>query len=95
VIGTAMTAIALFALTSTPERETHGAFIDALTARCGAAPWVLVDESTFRRRFTGPDAEQRLQERRATWQALLQGHGATAVFVDLLEPEYAGAGRSA
>jgi hypothetical protein len=95
VIGTAMPAIALFASTATPERETHGAFIDALTARCGATPWVLVDESTFRQRFTGPGAAQRLQERRAAWQAVLQGHGATGVFVDLLEPEFAGAGRSA
>jgi hypothetical protein len=74
--------VALFALTATPEHESHGAFIDALAARCPAAARliVLIDESAFRRRF-GDDA--RLVQRRSAWQRLLQERGQTALFADL------------
>lgn len=69
------TVVALFALTATPERETHGAFVRALA---GALPprctlRVVVDESGFRRKLGGgSDAPLRLQQRRSAWQRLLQ-----------------------
>jgi hypothetical protein len=82
-------AVPLFALTATPERETHGAFLAALFAADAAAPRVLlVDESGFRRRFGGAQGEARLAERRAAWQRLADAADAMPWFEDLalLEP---------
>lgn len=69
------TVVALFAMTATPERETHGAFARALAAalppRC--ALHVVIDESGFRRnQGSGSDAELRLRQRRSAWERLLQ-----------------------
>lgn len=80
--------VPLFALTATPERETHAAFLHALAALGGYEPGqegfdVLVDESAFRSRF---DAT-RLAQRRAAWQALLTDAGRRALFVDLAQPD--------
>lgn len=66
--------VALFALTATPERETHGAFITALAQalpeRCSLQ--VVVDESVFRQRLgAAADAAQRLQQRQQAWSRLL------------------------
>jgi hypothetical protein len=75
---------ALFALTATPERETHGAFVRALAAhRPAGGLLVLVDESGFRARFTGADGARRLAERRSAWQRMLADEGVDPVFVDL------------
>jgi hypothetical protein len=68
------TVVALFALTATPERETHGVFLDALAralpARCKLH--VVVDESGFRQRFgAAADGAARLAQRREAWQVLL------------------------
>ena len=67
--------VALFAMTATPERETHGAFVRALAAalpqRCTLK--VAVDESGMRRNVgVGGDAQSRLDQRRAAWARLLQ-----------------------
>ena len=64
----------LFAATATPERETHGAFVQAVAAqRPQASLIVLVDESGLRRQFgAAADASPRLQQRREAWQRLLQ-----------------------
>lgn len=70
----------LLALTATPERETHGAFLAALAPH-RRGPWprlVLIDELGFRR-FD----ERRRAERRAAWQAMLADLGLEAVFIDL------------
>lgn len=79
--------VALFALTATPERETHGAFVTALVkalpARCRLQ--VVVDESVFRQRL-GPsiDALVRLQQRQQAWSRLLHDLSLPApVFADL------------
>ena len=63
--------VALFALAATPERESHGAFLDALAS---AAPVhrVLIDESLWRERF--PDS--RRAERRELWRRWLRERGA-------------------
>ena len=78
--------VALFALTATPERETHGAFVQALAARLpsGTRLRVLVDEAGFRERFGGADGAARLQQRRSAWRGLMQalGHDEPR-FVDL------------
>ena len=81
--------VLLFALTATPERETHGALVAALTQALAAWPAprpllrVAVDESGFRQRLGGPDGVQRLAQRRAAWEALLIGQGVVPGFVDL------------
>lgn len=76
---------AVFALTATPERENHGAFVRALVARAGAARvQVIVDESTFRQRFAGAgDFDFRRTQRRHAWEAMLRDAGRQATFVDL------------
>ena len=84
--------VVLFALTATPERETHGAFLRALAALrgSGAAPLdVMVDESGFRQRLAGATLVERLAQRRTAWQALLDGLGPAplpARFIDLGAP---------
>lgn len=84
-------AVALFPLTATPEREAHGAFVRAL-ARSSGGLRVLVDESGFRRRFTGAEGATRLAQRRTAWERLLRDEGVEPLFVDLAEsPEPAGA----
>lgn len=81
--------LVLFALTATPERETHAAFLRSLAALRGstAAPLdVWVDESGFRQRLAGATLAERLSQRRAAWQALLGAAGigpGAARFVDL------------
>lgn len=80
------TLVLLFALTATPEAETHGAFLAAVAARQGqgARRLVLIDESGFRARFT--DDAARLAQRRAAWERLLAAHGERPAFVDLAHP---------
>jgi Protein of unknown function (DUF2868) len=84
--------VVVFALTATPERESHGAFLRALALHRGAgAPptVVLIDESGFRQRLAGATLAERLAQRRAAWQALLDTVGAAplpARFVDLSRP---------
>jgi len=88
----APTVLLLFSLTATPERETHGAFVQALAALRPApgALLVWVDESAFRQRLGGLADAGRLAQRRAAWQALLQGLGAAPQFVDLGDAPTAG-----
>ncbi len=73
--------LALFALTATPEHETHGRFVQALADATGHRPVVLIDESGFRQRFGD---SPRLAERRTAWRALLAPIGIAAVFADLV-----------
>jgi hypothetical protein len=82
------TVVALFALTATPERETHGAFLRALASRVGPPDGlaVMVDESGFRQRLAGAMLAERLAQRRAAWQALVASQGLSARFVDLSPP---------
>jgi len=82
---------ALFSLSATPERENHGAFLGALRAGLAGAsePLAILDESAFRRRFA--DTPERLQERRAAWQALLDESRVQGVFVDLENPDFVAA----
>ena len=78
---------ALFAATTTPERETHGAFLRTLQGKLGSrgALTVLVDESGWRQRSgSASDAELRLTQRRAAWQRMLHDLSLPAPrFIDL------------
>jgi hypothetical protein len=76
----------LFAATATPERETHGAFVQAVAAlRPAATLQVLIDESGLRQQFgSGADGASRLRQRREAWQRLLQTLSVPAPkFIDL------------
>ena len=83
------TVVALLALSATPERETHGAFVRTLAAtlpaRCELQVWV--DSSGYRQRLgAAPEAGSRLAQRRSAWQHLLAEMALPApVFVDLAE----------
>ena len=91
--------VTLFAMTATPERDTHGRFLRAVQARCAGMPrpprcLVVIDESGFRQRLAAADLGARLAQRRAAWQALLDETGLSACFADLgraLAAEPAGA----
>ncbi|MEO8124468.1 MAG: DUF2868 domain-containing protein [Burkholderiales bacterium] len=76
--------IALFPLTATPERETHGAFVRALSAHhtAGTPLRVLVDETDFRTRF-GAEGEARLAQRHDAWRRLFADEGLEPEFIDL------------
>ena len=79
--------VALFALSATPERETHGDFLRQLMALASARATscrAMVDESGYRARLAAADRERRLDERRRAWRSLLAEVGAGEPwFVDL------------
>jgi hypothetical protein len=76
-------ALALFDMNATPEVEQQGRLLqslaDALPA--GVPVLVVVNESAFLARFAG--LPERIDQRRAAWQALAGRFGTTAVFIDL------------
>ncbi|MEP7183434.1 MAG: DUF2868 domain-containing protein [Betaproteobacteria bacterium] len=84
--------IALFNATATPERESHGAFLDHLAARLapGGTLTALVDEGAFRDR--SGNAPTRLEERRALWRALCADRQVACAFAALGAPDLADAG---
>lgn len=76
----------LFTASATPERETHGAFVQAMAAlRPAAKLSLLIDESGLRRQFgSGHDGSQRLRQRREAWQRMCQALSLPAPhFIDL------------
>lgn len=67
--------VALFAMTATPEREAHGAFVRALARALppSCTLQVVVDESGFRRKLgVASDAQSRIHQRRIAWERLFQ-----------------------
>lgn len=80
--------VALFNASATPEREVHGAFLEALAAR-GASPVALVDASAWAAHWAGEPA--RLDARRAAWQRLGDDAGVHMVFAELAAPDVAAA----
>jgi len=71
----------LFSMGATPEKENHGAAIDALVAEGGEGATVLLDQSALVRL----DAA-RLRERVELWREFCIFHGAQPFVVDLLAP---------
>ena len=82
----------LFALTATPERESHGAVVQTVVQALAALPAprpqlrVAVDTAGYRQRLPGPDGDERLAQRRAAWEALLLGVGVVPGFIELAAP---------
>ena len=80
--------LALVDLATTPEDDTHGAFVRALRRAAPAVPLlVLADETAFRTRYAHIPA--RLAERRAAWRLWAQTLGVGLVCVDLAQPDSA------
>lgn len=73
LVGRPTLLLARFDLSATPEAEVHGRWLRALqtaTRQAGAPRCVLViEESSFVQRF-GQTAPERIEQRRAAWQAL-------------------------
>jgi len=84
--------VCIFNLSATPERENHGALVAALSAHiAGRAPLIaIVDATDFTGRFA--DQPQRIVERQASWQKMLEGEGVEPLFVQLATPDLRQAG---
>jgi hypothetical protein len=70
--------VVLMALNATPERESHGAFLQRLPAHLspGSTLRVLLDSTAFEQRLAGqPDAAARQAQRLQAWQQLLHDAG--------------------
>ena len=82
-----LTAV-LFNLAATPENENHGAFLDHLLRASPRGVAVLVDESSLAERLAAQaGGRTRVDERIALWQEFCAHHHATAMIVNLLEPQ--------
>jgi hypothetical protein len=71
--------VLVFPLAQTPEPEVHGEFVERLRERLDGAGWqmrVVLETATYRRRVGSDD---RVRERRATWDRLLRDLQLTAL----------------
>ncbi|MBP8270426.1 MAG: DUF2868 domain-containing protein [Sphaerotilus sp.] len=84
LVGRPTLLLARFDLSATPETEVHGRWLRALqtaTRQSGAPRGVLVvEESGFVQRF-GQSAPERIEQRRAAWQALATDAGMAVLAV--------------
>ncbi len=89
--GAGTTFVALFNASATPEREVHGAFLDALTRQSTGAEALLalVDEGAWAARWRSEPA--RMSDRRAAWRQMGEEVHVSMVFVDLSAPDLAAA----
>jgi hypothetical protein len=74
--------VVVFTLAQTPEPEVHGDFLGRLQQRldrAGAALVVVLEMASYRARV---GVEDRVRERRATWERLLHDLGVTALELD-------------
>lgn len=84
-------AAAVFNLTATPERDSHGAFIEALRSAAPHTPLIaIVDISDFVDRFAADP--RRLGERERAWRQILEPHRIEPLFVRLVDPDLHEAG---
>jgi hypothetical protein len=83
----AASVIALFNATATPEREAHGAFLDALAGQLGSGGILvaLVADDAFRER--SGNEPMRLEERRLAWRALCSDRRVACVMATLAAPD--------
>jgi len=90
--------LVVFNLSSTPEEEVQGLFLDRLeqmTRRSErhAAIEVWLDESSFSERFRDGDGyDERLKQRRGAWTRLLAKREIEPQFIDVVTAEFLGAG---
>jgi hypothetical protein len=81
----------VFNLTATPERDSHGAFIEALRSAAPHTPLIaIVDISDFVDRFAADP--RRLGERERAWRQILEPHRIEPLFVRLVDPDLHEAG---
>ena len=86
--------LVVFNLSSTPEEEVQGLFLDRLeqmTRRSErhAAIEVWLDESSFSKRFRDGDGyEERLKQRRGAWTRLLAKREIEPQFIDVVTAEF-------
>jgi hypothetical protein len=69
----------VFTLAQTPETEVHGEFLERTQERLERAGWqmmVVLETATYRQRV---GSDERVRERRATWDRLLRDLGLAAV----------------
>ncbi|MGH7388508.1 MAG: hypothetical protein ACREM3_03515 [Candidatus Rokuibacteriota bacterium] len=69
----------VFALAQTPEAEVHGRFLERMQARLDGAGWrllIVLETATYRQRAGSDD---RVRERRATWERLMRALPLTAI----------------
>jgi hypothetical protein len=79
---------ALFNLAATPEKENHGAFLEALRRQLSRGVLVLVDESAMLERSASQaGGDTRLAERIALWRQFCSHYGMQASVVNLLQPD--------
>jgi hypothetical protein len=74
--------VVVFPLAQTPEHEVHGEFLERLQGeveRAGAALLVVLESASYRARV---GSEERVRERRGTWERLLGTRGLAAVELD-------------
>ena len=78
----------LFNLSATPERETHGAFLEHFLRGSTSQLLVCIDESSYLERLGKlAGADTRLRERIALWQQFCELHHAPCCIVHLLHPQ--------
>jgi hypothetical protein len=77
--------VLLFNLAQTPEAEVHGRLLESL-AGTHTPLLVLVDAAGWRERAGGEALDDKLAERRRTWDRIARGAGAQALHVDLDRP---------
>jgi hypothetical protein len=75
--GSRRTTVVLFNLAQSPEREAHGAYLDAVRRDKGGSLLVLLDEEAYQARIGGEPG--RIAERRRAWQRLVGERGLLAV----------------
>jgi len=71
--------VLVFPLAQTPEPEVHGELVERLRGRLDSAGWQLLavlETATYRQRAGSDD---RVRERRATWDRLLRDLHLTAI----------------
>ena len=71
--------VLVFPLAQTPEVEVHGEFLERVLERAERGDWqvtVVLDSATYRQRV---GSEERVRERRATWDRLLRDAGVTVM----------------
>lgn len=86
--GEQVEAVALFAMTSTPEAEVQGNFLNELKKKAQSSDAllrVIVDTSGFMARFA--NTPQRINERKKNWSDFLSSYGVSFAFANLLDAD--------
>ncbi len=92
-MGSAGYLVILFNLSSTPEHEIHGAFVNSFaesvsTGNSTKQLLIAIDESHFVSRFSRQmNGKERLESRRKLWEKTIAGGTTKPIFVNLHNPD--------